>query len=178
MHRVKAQKWKLWNFRSCRRQCATVFARRQSLHEKVAMGMENLKMRSLYWCNKCTVRYGPANNLVLCTASRPKNGNLGIFEAVEDNGTVFAPIQCLHQKVAMGTENLKCNPFLGAINALGVTARQITQFHARHKGPKTEIWEFSKLLKTKVPSLHQGNVYIKGSYGYGEPKNAITFSVH
>ena len=38
---------------------------------------------------------------------RADNGNLGNFEAVDPYGTVFAPKQCLYQKVAMGTQNLK-----------------------------------------------------------------------
>ena len=57
-----------------------------------------------------------------------QKGKLGIFEAVEDNGTVFAPRQCLLKKVAMGMENLEMQSFLGAINAQGVTALEITRF--------------------------------------------------
>ena len=85
----------------------TVFAPRQCLHQKVATGLENLKMQSLARYNKCTGRYGPANNPVSCTEKSPKNGNLGIFKAVEDNGVFFAPRQCLHEKVAVGMEYLK-----------------------------------------------------------------------
>ena len=55
------------------------------------MGMENPKMQPLPRCNKRTGRYGPANNPVSCTAYRAENGTLGNFEAVEHNGTVFAP---------------------------------------------------------------------------------------
>ena len=50
---------------------------------------------------------------------RGGNGNLGKFEAVDCNGTVFAPKQCLYQKLASGTENLKiqslcrCNKLTG-----------------------------------------------------------------
>ena len=71
------------------------------------MGMEKLKMQSLSLCNKHTERYGPANNLVSSTAKKPRKGKLGIFKAVEENGTVFASSQCLHQNVATGMENLK-----------------------------------------------------------------------
>ena len=80
----------------------TVFAPRQCLHQKVAMGMEKLKMQSLSPCNKRTRCYGPVNNPVSSTAKKPKRGKLGNIEAVEENGTVFAPRQCLHEKVAMG----------------------------------------------------------------------------
>ena len=34
-------------------------------------------------------------------------GNLVNFEAFDHNGTVYAPKQCLYQKVAMGMEKLK-----------------------------------------------------------------------
>ena len=91
----------------------------------------------------------------------PKNGNLGFFEAVDDSGTVFTPRHCLHHKVAMGMENLKLQSLSRRINAMGVTARQVTRIHASRKVPKMEIWEYSKLSMTMLPSFHQGNVYIK-----------------
>ena len=90
-----------------------------------------------------------------------ERGNLGNFEAVESNGTGFAPKQCLYQKVDVGMENQKSNHFLGALNALGVTARHITRFHAPRTGPREEIWEISMLSKSVVPPLHQSNIYIK-----------------
>ena len=73
----------------------TEFAPKQCLHQKVAVGMENVKTQSPSRCNKHTVRYGQANNLVSCTTYRAENGNLGKFEAVEKNGNLFAPKQCL-----------------------------------------------------------------------------------
>ena len=85
----------------------TAFAPKQSLHQQVAVGMENPNMQSSSRCNKCTGRYRPANNPLSCTACRTENGNLWKFEAVENNGTAFAPKQSLHQKVAMGMENPK-----------------------------------------------------------------------
>ena len=57
--------------------------------------------------NKLTGCYGPAYTPVSSTVYRVENGNLGNFEAVENNGTAFAPKQCLHQKVAVGMENAK-----------------------------------------------------------------------
>ena len=64
-------------------------------------------MQSPSCCNKRTGRYGPANSQVSCTVYRAENGNLGNFEAVGNNGTAFAPKQCLYQKVAVGMENIK-----------------------------------------------------------------------
>ena len=73
----------------------TAFAPKQCLYQKVAVGIENAKMQSLFRCNKHTGRYRPANNPVSCTVYEAENGNLGKFEAVENNGTAFAPKQWL-----------------------------------------------------------------------------------
>ena len=62
-------------------------------------------MQSPSRCNKRTGRYSPVNNQVSLTEYRAENGNLRNFEAVEDNGTAFAPKQCLYQNVAVGMEN-------------------------------------------------------------------------
>ena len=124
--------------------------------------MLNPKMQSVSPCNKRTRRYCAANNPVSFTLNRAERGNLGNFEAVESNGTAFAPQQCLYKKVAVGMENLKkCDRFLGAIKARGVTARQITRFRVPLLGPNTQIWEFSMRSKGMVPHLHQSDVYTK-----------------
>ena len=88
----------------------TDFAPKEYYFEKVAVGMENPKMQPPSRCNKRTGRYGPANNQVSCTAYSAENANLANFEAVENNGTAFAPKQYLHQKVAVGMENPKMQP--------------------------------------------------------------------
>ena len=85
----------------------TAFEKKQCLYQKVPQGMENTKMQSHSRCNKRTGSYGPANNLVSCTAYRAGNTNLENFEAVENNGTALSPKQCFYQKVAMGMENTK-----------------------------------------------------------------------
>ena len=72
---------------------------------------------------------------------RAENGNLENFEAVEKNGTVFAPKQSLDQKVAVSMENPKMQSLPGAKNALGVVARQIHRFHAPCNRPRVDIWE-------------------------------------
>ena len=69
--------------------------------------MENPKIQSVSRCNKRTGRYGPENNLDSFIAYSADNANLVKFEAVEKNGTAFAPKQCLYQKVSVGIENPK-----------------------------------------------------------------------
>ena len=83
----------------------TAFVPKQGLYHKVAVGMENPRMQSPSRWNKRTGRYGPGNNPVSCTAYLAENGNLGKFEAVENNHTAFARKQCLYQKVAVDMEN-------------------------------------------------------------------------
>ena len=155
----------------------TVLAPRQCLHLKVAMGMEYLKMLSLSRCNKRTGRYGPANNPGSWTEKSPKTGNLGIFEDVKENGTVFAPRQWLHQKVAMGMENLKMQSLSPCNKRTGRYGPSNNLLSWTEKAPKMEIWEFSKLSKTMVRLSSKAMFTSKGSYGFGKPKNAIAFSV-
>ena len=61
-------------------------------------------------CNKRTGRNGAGNNPVWFTSYSAENSNLANLEAVENNGTDFAPKQYLHQKVAVGMENPKMQP--------------------------------------------------------------------
>ena len=64
-------------------------------------------MQSVFRRNKRTVRYGPANKLDSITAYRAENAKFEKFEAFENNGTAFAPKQCISQKLAVGMENPK-----------------------------------------------------------------------
>ena len=59
----KADNGKLGNFEAVDRNGA-VFAPNKCLYEKVATGMENLKMQSLCRCNKRTGLYKRANHKV------------------------------------------------------------------------------------------------------------------
>ena len=93
---------------------------------------------------------------------RAKNGNLGNFEAVDRNGTVFAPKQCLYTKVATGMENLKMQSLCWCYNLQGFMGQQITRFHAPpYIGLGMEIWETSRLSIAMAPCLQQRNVYMK-----------------
>ena len=83
------------------------FAPKQSLYQKVAVGMKYLKMQSPSLCNKRTGRYWTANNPVSCTSFTAEHANFGIFEGVEIDGTAFAPKQYLYQKEAVVMENPK-----------------------------------------------------------------------
>ena len=83
----------------------SAFAPKQCIYQKLAVGLENPKLQLVSRCNKRTGRYGPANNLDSFTAFRAENSNMGKFEAIENNGTAFAPKQCLYQKLAVGMEN-------------------------------------------------------------------------
>ena len=71
------------------------------------MGIENPKMQSLFWCNKCTGRYGLQITRFHAPCLQPR---MEIRETSKLSKTMvlpFAPKQCLHQKVAMGIEKPK-----------------------------------------------------------------------
>ena len=118
-------------------------------------------MQSLSRYNKRTERYGPANNPILCSAYASVKGNLGIFEAVDDNGIVFAQRRCLLQKVAMGMENIKIRTLYQCKQRTGRYGPANNAVSAPRKVLQIYVWEFSKPSKTMVPSLHQANVYFK-----------------
>ena len=142
------------------------------------MGMENPKIQSPSRYNKRTGRYGSANNPDCCTACKADDGNLGNLEAVDHNGTVFAPKQCLYAKVAMGMENPKillpsrCNKrtwrYCSANNPDSCTACKADNGNlAKLRSCRSQWYR----VCTKAMFIS------KGSYGYGEPKNAIAFSM-
>ena len=85
----------------------TVFAPIQSTYEKEATGMENPKMRSLFWFRKRTSQYGPVNYPVSCSAVWDRQCKLRKVGASFRRGTVFAPIQSTYEKEATGMENPK-----------------------------------------------------------------------
>ena len=90
--------------------------------------MENPNIQSPSLFNKRFGRYGSGNEPLLRIAYNAMNGNLAKFEAVQNNGTAFAPNKCFYQKVAAGMENPNMQPLLGAINVLGTTARETPSF--------------------------------------------------
>ena len=85
----------------------TVFAPIQSTYGREATGMENPKMRSLFWFRKRTSQYGPVNYPVSCSAVWDRQCKLRKVGASFRRGTVFAPIQSTYEKEATGMENPK-----------------------------------------------------------------------
>ena len=136
-------------------------APRQCLHQKVAMGMHNLKMESLSRCNKRTGRLGPVETPLHAPSKVMK---MDIFEFSKLSKTV---VPCLHQGNVYIKRKLwvwrtqkmqslsRCNKRSGRFGPAE------TPFHAPSKVTKMDIFEFSKSSKKMVPCLHQGNVYIK-----------------
>ena len=132
----------------------TAFVPKQSLCQKVDVGMENPKMQSTSRFNKRTGCYGPANNPVSCTAYRTENGNLEKFEDFENDGTAFAPKQSLYQKVAVGMENPKLQSpsrFNKRTGCYGPANNPVSCAAYRAENGNLET---SKLSKTMVPPLH------------------------
>ena len=115
---------------------------------------------------------------VSCTVYRAENGNLGSLEPVENNGTAFAPKQCLSQKVAVGKENSKtqstsrCNKRTGRYSPANTPGFM--------HGVQCREWKFGKFRSCRKQWYRlciQAMFGSKGSCGYGEPKNAIANTV-
>ena len=134
-------------------------------------------MQSPSQCNKRTVRYGPGNNPVSCTAYTAVNGNLGNIEAVENNGTAFAPKQCLYQKVAVGLESPKMHSPSRCNNRTWRYGPAKTRFHSPRIAQRMEICELQRYQKQWYRLCTKATFISKVSCGIGEPKNAIAFSV-
>ena len=68
----------------------TAFAPKQCLYQKVAVGIENPKIQSLFRCNKRTGRYRPAKNPVSCTSYRAE---MEIWENSKLSKTIVPHLQ-------------------------------------------------------------------------------------
>ena len=152
----------------------TVFAPIQSTYGREATGMENPKMRSLFWFRKRTSQYGPVNYPVSCSAVWDRQCKLRKVGASFRRGTVFAPIQSTYEKEATGMENPKMQSLFWC--------RKPTSQYAPANDPVScsALWDgqckFAESRDFISPRYRvcTNPIYIwKGSYGNGEPKNAI-----
>ena len=82
---------------------ATVFASREYLYIKEAMGMERPEMYSASRCNILTYLCGPSKYSV-SRQYRAQKGKLRKLGQTFRHGTVFATRKYLHQKEATGME--------------------------------------------------------------------------
>ena len=72
-----------------------VFAPKQCLYEKEAIGMESPKMHSFHQCKNRTYLCGAGNYPVSCKpVYRAENGKLGKSGSTFRHGIMFAPKQC------------------------------------------------------------------------------------
>ena len=83
----------------------TVFAPKQCLYQNEAKGNESSTCISLVGAKTILSCAGLQPTLVHGGHYRAKNGNLRKFWSTYRHGTVFAPKQCLYQKVAKGMES-------------------------------------------------------------------------
>ena len=139
--------------------------------------MENPKMQSLSRCNKRTGIYGPEITRLHASRRRP------IMEIWENSKLSKTMVPPMHQRNVYNKKWLwvwttqKCNRFLGAINALNVTARKLTRFHAQRKSRECKFGNLRSRQKQWYRLCTKAMFISNGSCGYGEPKNAIAFSV-
>ena len=107
----------------------TVFAPKQYLYQKEALGMQSTKILSLGWCKKGTNLYGLQITRIYVSPYRSENANFRNFGASYRHGTVFAPKQYLYQKEALGMQSTKYYHWLGAKRAQTSTELRITRIH-------------------------------------------------
>ena len=80
----------------------SVFAPKQYLYQKVALGMQSTRILSLDWCNKGTNSTGLQITSIHVSPYRSQIADFRKFGASYRHGTVFTPKQYLYQKEALG----------------------------------------------------------------------------
>ena len=142
---------------------------------KGTTGVENPKMQFPSLCKIFTDRYVSANYLVSCSAILGQQ-----MEIFGISGLPIAMAPCLHQcKVYIKRKlrvwrALKCNFLIGAKTAPTCTGQQTTPCHtAPYYTRKWKILEFLGYISPWYRVCTNAVFIFKGSYGCGEPKNAI-----
>ena len=152
----------------------TVFAPIQSTYGREATGMENPKMRSLFWCRK------PTSQLQTTRFHAAPYGtvsaNLRKVGASFRRGTVFAPIQSTYEKEATGMENPKMQSLFWC--------RKPTSQYAPANYPVScsAVWDRQCKLRKVGASFRRGTVfapiqstYEKEATGMENPKMQSLF---
>ena len=149
-------------------------------NQKEAIGMESPKIYSSSRCKNLIYLCRTANNTTPSQVSqyRAENGNLRKSGSTFSYGTVFAPLQCLYQKEAMGMESPKIYS--------SCRCKHLTYLCGTANDPvssKPVLGQERKFAELRVYLLPwyivctKGMLISKGSYGYGESKNVFHSSV-
>ena len=121
--------------------------------------------------NKRTGHYGPANNMVSCTAYRAEMGNLSKFEAVENNGNAFAPKQCLYRKVAVGMENRKMQTLSRCNERTGHYGRvNNPELFTAYRSENVNLGKFEAVENNDTAFAPKQCLYQKAAVGMENPK--------
>ena len=113
-----------------------LFAMVPCLHQRNVYIKSKLRVRRVQKSNPCFGAKSPLHSTGLQTTRfhavlyRADSTNLRDFGATFRHGTVFAPMQCLHQKEAKGMQSQKCNCCYSIKSPLRNTVQQTTRFHA------------------------------------------------
>ena len=117
----------------------------------------------------------PANYPVSWSQYRAENRNLMNTGSTFRHGTVFPPKQCIHQKEARGIESPK-NVFLSSVQNTNLPTRACKQprlMYVSIKGWECKFEEIRVYLSPWHRVFTLAMFILKGSYGYGEPKNVF-----
>ena len=128
----------------------TVFAPIQSTYGREATGMENPKMRSLFWFRKRPPRSTRLQTIRFHAApSWTVSANLRKVGASFRLGTVFEPIQSTYEKEATGMESSKMQSLFWCRKHLAVRASKLPGFMQRRMGPSVQIAESRGFLSPR-----------------------------
>ena len=143
----------------------TVFAPKQYLHQKEALGMHSSKILSLGWCKKGTNLYGASNYLNLYIAIWGRQYKFQKFRGfLSPWYRVCTKITLISKRSFRDTEPI--NIILGLVQKGYKPLRgfKLPAFMFRQIGPTMQISGSSGLPIAMVPCLHQNSTYIKRKF--------------
>ena len=155
----------------------TMFAPRQCLYQREAMGMESQEMYSNKWVQKF--------HLLVWAGNLPRLMGGSIVPRTEtwvNWGGPIAMVPFLHkrniyiQRKLRVERDQKCIPLVGAETSLTFVVRQTTPFHGgggRYRAENGNLRELGWTYCHGTVFAAQKYLYPKGSYRYGKNKNVF-----
>ena len=156
----------------------TVFAPKQYLYQKEAIGMESPKMHSSSQCKNRTCLCWKANYPISCKPAYGRERKFVKSRSTFHHGTVFAPKQCFYLNEATGMQSPKRHSSSWCKNRIclcGTANNPVSCKPVYGRVRKfAEIWVYlSPWYRVCTKALFIS----KGIYRYGESKNAFLSSV-
>ena len=139
-----------------------MFAPKQCLYQKVAFGMQSIKMLSLGWCKKGTNLYEASNYRHSCVAIQVRQCKFPKIRGFLSSWYRICTKAIFTSKGRFRDAEHK-NIILGSVQNGYKLLRcfKSPAFMYRHIGPTMQTYEISGLPIAMVPCLNQSNIHIK-----------------